>query len=103
MEFLLLLFGNGTSREAVRCELRRGGGAFGSGTNGVPDAADAADDVRKDGVGAAEECAGSESYRERLADVGLGVELGVEDGEAGVGVVELAEGVGGEAVTLAAA
>lgn len=87
----------------IHCELRSGWGAPGGSANGVPDAAKTAEDVRKGGAGATEEPAGGETDGEGLAEPRLGVELGLEDDEAGVGVVELAEGVGHEAILPAAA
>lgn len=82
----------------IRCELGRRRGAPGGGPNGVPNATEADEDVRDGSIGAAKKRTGGEADGKGLAEAGLGVQLGLEDGEAGVGAVKLAEGVFHEAL-----
>lgn len=58
----------------------------GGGLDGVPDAGEVGDG----GASGMEDGAGTDADGNGLGDAGLGIELHLEDGKAGVGVVELA-------------
>lgn len=69
----------------------------------APNLRNSTNKVRENRLESLESEAGGESDSKRLGIAGLGVELGVNDGKAGVGGVELARGVDEELVLLSSA